>query len=54
MTYREEWIVTWTNINDKAKDISFRSLPQWVQIMPASIFPVIDTKGQRDLVTCFI
>jgi len=42
---RDEWIATWTKIHNEAKDTSFRSLPQWVQIMPHSIFPVMDTKG---------
>jgi len=44
---REEWVEVWTQIVDSAKDKSFSSLPQWVQMMPTSLFPVIDTKGDK-------
>ena len=41
----------WENIIDKCKDKKFSSLPQWVTLMPASIFPVMDAKGM--LVTIY-
>lgn len=42
---REEWIVMWTNIINNAHGNDFSSLPQWVQMLPRSLFPVMDVNG---------
>jgi hypothetical protein len=43
---REEWIKLWEGVIEKAGgEISFKKLPQFVQMMPRAIFPVMDTKA---------
>ncbi len=43
---REEWLDMWTRINATVRDSSFKSLPQWVRLMPRVIFPIMDSKGE--------
>ena len=44
--FRDNWITLWEKVLAGAGGaVSFSSLPQWVQMMPAGIFPVMDVKA---------
>lgn len=43
---REEWLSLWSGIAEGTSTIDPSVLPQWVRMVPHSIFPVLDCKGR--------